>query len=113
MADFSIKAHDRLPAIRAQLQDALTEQPVDLTNAQSCQFIMSTVVGATPVIAATAVMEVPLNLGIVRYDWTALDTAVPGKFVAEWEVTWVGGKQQTFPTGSYHTIDILADLDGA
>lgn len=113
MADFEIKAHDRLPAIRAQLLDEETELPVDLTNAVSCTFIMSTAVGAVPVIDAPAVMEAPLTAGIVRYDWTALNTATPGKFLGEWEVIWTGGKPQTFPTGSYHTIEILADLDGA
>lgn len=111
MADFSIKRNDRLPAIRAQLMIAETEQPVDLTNALSVKFIMTTAVGAVPKISAAAVIEAPLTAGIVRYDWAAVDTAIPGEFLAEWEVTWTGGKKQTFPTGSYHTIAILADLD--
>lgn len=113
MADFSIKAHDRLPSIRAQLLNAEDETPIDLTNATSCRFIMTTAVGAIPKIAAAAVMELPLTGGIVRYDWAAVDTTLPGTFLGEWEVTWTGGKKQSFPTGSYHSIEILADLDGA
>lgn len=121
MADFEIKAHDRLPSIRAQLLNAEDESPIDLTNAQSVSFIMTTAVGAVPKINALAVIETdntavpPITPkdGIVRYDWAAVDTALPGEFLGEWEVTWVGGKQQSFPTGSYHSISILADLDGA
>lgn len=112
-ADFEIKAHDRLPAIRAQLVDEDTLLPVDLTNATGVEFIMTTAVGAVPKINATAVMETPLTQGIVRYDWVAIDTTTPGEFLGEWEVTWTGGKKQTFPTSSYHSISINADLDGA
>lgn len=112
MADFSIKAHDRLPSIRAQLMTEADEQPVDLTAAQSVRFIMTTAVGSVSKVSAVAVVEDPPTTGIVRYDWTAEDTNTPGQYLAEWEVTWVGGKKQTFPTGSYHTISVLADLDG-
>lgn len=112
MADFDIKRNDQLPAIRAQLLMAETETPVDLTNALSVKFIMTRAVGETPKISSAGVMEVPLTSGIVRYDWTAVDTATPGEYLAEWEITWTGGKKQTFPTNSYHTIAIFADLDG-
>lgn len=111
MADFEIKAHDRLPSIRAQLMTETDEVPVDLTAASSVRFIMTTAVGASSKVSAVAVVESPPSAGIVRYDWIAADTDTPGKYLGEWEVTWVGGKKQTFPTGSYHTIEVLADLD--
>lgn len=111
MADFQIKAHDRLPAFRVQLQNEVDGSPVDLTNATGVKFIMVTDPARTATISATAVMETPLTQGIVRYDWAAVDTATPGKFLGEWEVTWTGGKKQTFPTQTYHTIEVLADLD--
>lgn len=111
MADFSIKAHDRLPSIRAQLMTESDELPVDLTGASGVRFIMTTAVGSASKVSAVAVIESPPTLGIVRYDWVAADTDTPGKYLGEWEVTWVGGKKQTFPTGSYHTIEVLADLD--
>lgn len=111
MADFAIKAHDRLPAIRAQLLSASDEQPVDLTAAQQVRFIMVTQARAV-IVNAVAVIEAPATLGIVRYDWIAADTATAGSYLGEWEVTWTGGKKQTFPTATYHTIDVLADLDG-
>lgn len=113
MADFEIKAHDTLPALRVQLLKEDDESIIDLTNAQSVRLIMTTAAGAAPLIAAGAVIEAPTTAGIVRYDWTAVNTALPGEYLGEFEVTWVGGKKQTFPTGSYITISILADLDNA
>jgi hypothetical protein len=109
-ADFSIKAHDRLPPISAAL---LTNSvPVDLTTATSVNFIMRLASGGTPKVNAAAVIVDAVN-GIVRYDWLAVDTDTPASYQAEWQVTWPGPKKQTFPTTSYHTIDVLADLDGA
>ena len=105
MPDFAIKAFDRLPSIQATLS-------ADLTTATSVDFIMRPKAGGTAKINAAAVV-VDAAEGVVRYDWAALDTDTPGEYQAEWEVTWSGGKQQTFPTTTYHTIDVLADLDGA
>lgn len=108
MADFTIKANDRLPSIQASLLSAGT--PVDLTGASSVKFILTSAVGATPKVNATAVI-VDAVTGVVRYDWLAIDTAVAGSYLAEWQVTWTTGtKPQTFPTASYHSVDILADL---
>lgn len=104
-ADFTMKANDRLPSIQATLS-------ADLTTATSVKFIMKTITGNTVKVNATATIVTP-STGIVRYDWLAVDTATPGSYQAEWEVTWTGGKKQTFPTLTYHTVDILADLDGA
>lgn len=110
MADFSIKAHDNLPALRVQLQTASDELPVDLTNATGVKFIMTATVGGATIISTAGVIENAVQ-GIVRYDWTTANTSTPGQFLGEFEVTWTGGKKQTFPTGSYITIAILADLD--
>jgi threonine synthase len=110
VADFTIKAHDRLPSIQASLLSAGV--PVDLTTATSVKFILKLENGSTPKVNAAAVV-VTAGSGIVRYDWAATDTDTPGSYLAEWEVTWAGGKKQTFPTLTYHTVDVLADLDNA
>lgn len=103
-ADFQLKAHDLLPSIQATLS-------ADLTTATSVSFILKPVAGTTA--TKTPAVIVTPAAGVVRYDWVAGDTATPGDYLAEWEVLWPGGKKQTFPTLTYHSITILADLDGA
>lgn len=110
MADFTIKAFDRLPSIQATFSSA--GAPVDLTAATAVKFIMRPTSGGATKVNAAATIVTPTG-GVVRYDWLAADTNTPGSFQAEWEVTWTGGKKQTFPTTTYHTVDVLADLDGA
>lgn len=104
-ADFTIKAFDRLPSIQATLS-------ADLTTATSVDFIMRPASGGTVKVNDAAVV-VDAAAGVVRYDWLLEDTDTPGSYQAEWEVHWPSSKTQTFPTTSYHTIDVLADLDGA
>lgn len=108
MADYAIKQHDQLPSIQATFASA--GFPVDLSGAAGVTFIMRPSSGPVKVNAPAVIVDA--GNGIVRYDWLAADTDTAGSFMAEWQVTWTGGKQQTFPTLTYHTVDILADLDG-
>lgn len=105
MADFTIKTFDRLPVIQATLN-------ADLTTATGVDFIMRPISGGAPKVNAAATI-VDAAGGIVQYAWLSADTNTAGSYNAEWEVHWPGTKTQTFPTASYHTIDVLADLDGA
>ncbi len=108
MADFSLKAGDRLPSIRATLSTGGTA--VDLSTATGVDFIMRADNANAPKVNSPAIVVDAVS-GIVRYDWTVADTDAPGKYKAEWEVTWADGKRQTFPTLTYHEVDVLADLD--
>jgi hypothetical protein len=110
VADFNIKRGDRLPSIRATL--AAGGEVVNLAGATVVKFILAPKGGGPVKVKANAVV-VNAAQGLVRYDWAAADTDTAGQFQGEWEVTWADGKPQTFPTASYHSIDILADLDGA
>lgn len=109
MADFTIKSYDRLPTIQATLATAGTA--VDLTTATSVDFIMRLASGGTVKVNAAATIVTAAD-GVVRYDWATGDTDTPGSYQAEWEVHWTDGRTQTFPTLTYHTVDVLADLDG-
>lgn len=108
-ADFVIKSFDRLPSIQATLSSA--GGPINLTTATAVRFIMRPAAGGAVKVNAPAVIVTPAS-GVVRYDWAANDTNLAGSYQAEWSVTWADGKQQTVPTTSYHTVDVLADLDG-
>lgn len=108
-ADWTMKQHDRKPSIQATL--STTAGAVDLTGC-TVKFIMAPAAGGAPTINATATIVTAVS-GVVRYDWISADTATTGSFLAEWQVTDAGGKQWTFPTLAYHTISIVADLDGA
>lgn len=110
MADFTLKANDRLPSIAAVLATG-SGTPLNLTGA-AVKFIMRAKTGGAPKVNTAAVI-VDATAGSVRYDWTATDTNTAGSWQAEWQITWSDGKQQTVPTLTYHTIDVLADLDDA
>ena len=111
MADFSIKAHDSLPTIQAALINA-DSTPLDLSDALGVRFIMRGTGSGQVKVNAGAVVVDPAG-GVVRYDWSGTDTDTPGAYQGEWEISWPGDKKQTVPTTSYHSIDVLADLDNA
>lgn len=120
MADFTIKANDRLPSIEATLGLGTGATQADLDALSTLLGAAGTVVSfimrkqgdpAAKVNAPATVVDSVTR--VVRYDWAAGDTDTPASYQAEWEVAGQDGKTRTFPTASYHTVDVLADLDGS
>lgn len=88
---------DTAPSINATLH--LEDDPttvVDLTpsNVTGVRFQMRKADDRKFTVNASAVV-VDGQLGQVRYDWGANDLATPGSYLAQWEVTYVGGRIQT------------------
>lgn len=107
MADFTIKKGDRLPVIQATLKDS-SGTAVDLTGA-TVRFHMARP-DKTVVVDAAAVVLSPATDGRVEYQWGASDTGAPGDYLAEWEVTFQSGREQTFPNDGYLTVRIVEAL---
>jgi hypothetical protein len=104
MADFTLKANDTRPVIEATLS-------ADLTGVgTTVSFIMRKDGQPAPKVNAAAVI-VDDQASVVRYVWLPADTNEPGTYKAEWEVHYPDNSVQTFPTLTYHVIEIRADLD--
>jgi hypothetical protein len=80
----------------------------NLTGA-SVRFIMAPAPGQPPKVNAPATI-VDAAAGRVSYTWTAADLDTPGRYVAEWQVTFSGGAIETWPTGRYIRIQVDGDL---
>lgn len=114
MADFTLKRGDTAPSLQAILRDK-DGQPVDLTSS-SVQFVMRAVGAVTnsaPAVSAgmTVATDQATNAGQVTYDWQVGDTSTAGAYVAEFVVTWPSGREQTFPTVGFVSIQINDDLE--
>lgn len=102
------KRGDTAPRFRARCLNDTT--PVNLASAVDVQLLMRTFAGTTIVDAPMTLEDQTSLPGWVRYDWAAADLDVAGDYRAEVQVTWAGGKVQTFPADGYVTILVHKDL---
>lgn len=107
MSDFSIKSGNTAPALVSTLYDGDT--PLNLTGA-TVRMKMRRVAGGPLTIDSPATIVGDPTLGTVSYQWVIADTSEVGDFEVEWEVTYVGGAKQTFPTEGYTTVNIEPTL---
>jgi hypothetical protein len=102
VAIFSIKQGDNSRYLRVTLS-------TDLTGA-AIQFRMANAVGDI-VINKAATLVTPsvvidgITSGVVEYQWQTGDTALPGRYKAEFIVTFSGGAKETFPADGY--VDVI------
>ena len=111
---FVIKQGDRLPSLEATIRRRSDGSAVDLTTALGVTFRMwkQRVVGGSYKVNAAAVMVTPSS-GVVRYDWTSLDTDDAGDYLGEFVVSWPSSKTQTIPTdGAFHVRVLDGGLPG-
>lgn len=109
--DLEMKTGDLRPIAEAQLVDE-NGDGVDLTAATEVRFIMRRENGVVEVDAVATIATA--TTGQVQYAWTSGDTDVDeADYLAEWEVTWDDGDQETYPNDGYNLIRIREDLGGA
>lgn len=114
---FYLKQGDTSPAILKQML-AADGTPVNLTGA-IVRFSMASKAGVNVIDRAAAAVftgtlpgggVVAASDGWMRYVWTAPNTAAPGEFNAEFEVTFADGSIETAPNSGYETIHITRQL---
>jgi hypothetical protein len=104
-ADFVLKSHDRLPSIQATLS-------ADLTTAIGVNFIMKAVQGNTvKVNAAATIVDAARGRRQVRL--AGRRHGLPRQLSGRVGSSLARPEDSDVPDDSYHSIDILADLDGA
>ena len=103
---FFIKRNDTSPIFRAILKDG-DDVVVDVTGA-TVRFHMFDEDKVSKVDAA-AVVNIG-TAGDVQYEWIADDTDTAGFFDSEFEVTFSGGRIETFPNYAYQRVHIYEDL---
>ena len=108
--DFFIKEGDTASIITSTLRDD-DLAAVDIQGA-TVRFHLAPISGSgTPVLNAAAVNDqvgsgTDGSKGKVSYAWVAGNTGFAGLYLGEWEVTYAGGKVQSFPNSSYILVRI-------
>lgn len=102
-----LKQNDRLPYFRAILLND-DGSAVNLTGSLVRFFLLDVATGYLKV-SSNMINEDAAN-GIVRYEWLASNTDIPGTFRGECEITFPDTRRLTVPDGGYVQIKILEDL---
>lgn len=104
---FTIKQSDTSPALQATLKDA-DGIAINL-NGCTVQFHMKSLSGV--VVIDQPMTVVNASGGIVKYNWTSLDTSTSGAYYAEFEVTYSDLSVETFPNTGSIAIVITPELN--
>lgn len=104
--NFTTKRNDTRAAIKATLKNT-DGTPVNLTGA-TVQFIMARSNGVVLINRQAVVQDAPN--GMVWFVFEPGETAEAGTFRAEFQVTYLDGRIETFPNIGYITVSILNDL---
>ena len=104
---FTIKKGDTGPRLLYALSPAAE---IDLTGATVRFSMRSRVSGTVRISRAAAVIVTATVTPTVAYDWQTADTAVAELCDAEFEVTYAGGKIETFPNTGFIAVVVTDDI---
>jgi hypothetical protein len=107
---FTIRQGDRLPVFEVVLRDR--NGPVDLTSATVKLHMVDALHRnvVLDVAALPAVDQSGPDRGRVFYEWAAGDTLASRELDAEFEITFLSGKVQTFPNEGYVRVRVTPQL---
>jgi hypothetical protein len=104
MATFHIKEDDDAPTISTTLKDS-AGTVINLTGATVT--IRAKRIGSTTrVIDGKSVTVSSATGGVVQYQLDTTETATHGVYRLEWDVTYSGGRVETFPNEGYDIMQI-------
>jgi hypothetical protein len=110
---FEIKQGDRLPDLKAFCEDGDGVRQA-LSSAVDVRLLMRASGAATPVVDATASWSTATTgatVGFVMYAWASGQTATPGHYQAEVEVTFPGDITETYPNRGFLSVEINPAID--
>ncbi|MCK9327662.1 MAG: phage baseplate upper protein [Bacteroidales bacterium] len=84
--------------------------PVDLTDAESVNLRLRLDGSSTFTVDKPCVIVDPTS-GLVQYSPEDEDTAIPGMYIMEYLITYLGGRIQTVPSNNTMWLLILGEAD--
>lgn len=106
MLKFTIKRGDTSPALRF----ALLPDSVSLAGA-TVRFQMRARGGATVINRQAEIFSV-FEPAVVAHFWIPSDTDTPGRYEAEFRVTYLDGSTETFPNLGFIEVFVTEDVPG-
>lgn len=107
-SSFYIKQNDTSPSLLAELQDSLTNQVINLLNVEGSFHMWR--LDTKEVVLKKPINVVSSGEGIIRYDWEQGDTAVPGLYQAEIQITYPDQTIESFPNDGYISVEIIEEI---
>src|ERR1700733_2872580 len=103
-ADFVVNQGDTEPVFAQQILDS-TGSPVNLTGA-TVQLILRSLTQSAPLTLTGTVSSPTPTAGIVQWEPSTADTAIPGDYQGKWQITYADGAVQSYPTDGYIWVRI-------
>ena len=106
MLKFTIKRGDTSPALRF----ALLPDSVSLAGA-TVRFQMRARGGGTVIDRSAEILTV-FEPAVVAHLWAPGETETPGRYEAEFRVTYLDGRTETFPNLGFIEVFVIEDVPG-
>lgn len=103
---YGIKVGDLEPPLEAVLFKSAGGALLDLTEADTVVAHVRCMEDDPPPLISREVQVVDADAGVVRFEWQAGETDIPGLYEIEFEITWSNARSQTVPTKSNQTFRI-------